>query len=217
MRSKEIESNQAGVHDRLVEHVEKHLKYPFQKPIADYSLLAFEEAQAFVSAHNGRPVIFDSCCGVGDSTRALAIESPDSIVIGVDKSAKRLSAERKSETPENMLLLQADLNDFYRLMVEASWQIAQHKVYYPNPWPKAEHLMRRWHGGPIFPYMIKLCGALEIRSNWKLYLEEFAVALKVAGHNAAIAPIKPDVPISNHEAKYLDSGHQLWCLTADLS
>ena len=72
--------------------------------------------------------------------------------------------------PRNLILMRADLNDFYRLAADAGWRLARHFILYPNPWPKSVHLKRRWHGAPVFPYMLRLGGVMELRSNWKLYL-----------------------------------------------
>ncbi|MBO6505521.1 MAG: hypothetical protein JJ850_08610 [Kordiimonadaceae bacterium] len=212
--SRAIESNQSGPHERLEEVVSKHLRTVSRRPVADHTRLAFEAMQQWLGAGNSLPIILDACCGVGDSTRNLAAQHSDHLVVGIDKSIKRLSKERAVADPSNMLLLQADLNDFYRLLVQESIQIARHYILYPNPWPKAAHLGRRWHGAPVFSDIIKVKGPLELRSNWKLYLEEFQLALKVAGIASELEPFTPETPISPFEAKYHASGQKLWRLTA---
>ena len=163
-----------------------------------------------------RPLILDACCGVGDSSRALAVLYPDHWVVGVDKSADRLSRERAGEDPENLLLIRADLNDFYRLAADAGWRPERHYILYPNPWPKPAHLKRRWHGAPVFPSLVALGGRLELRSNWRIYLEEFGEALSIAGHESRLEPFVAAKPITPFERKYRDSGHALWSLIADL-
>ncbi len=214
-KSKKIMSNQDGVHANLEKTVQRHLASRFRKPISDHTGAAFQAVAAEL-ARIDRPLILDSCCGVGDSSRALAQAFPDHWVMGVDKSNVRLSKERDGVEPENLLLVRADLNDFFRLAAEAGWRPARHYILYPNPWPKAEHLKRRWHGAPVFPYIVGLGGRLELRSNWWLYLREFAVALEVAGHRAELCPYGADEPITPFEAKYKNSGQPLWQLTADL-
>jgi tRNA G46 methylase TrmB len=213
--SRNIDTNQAGPHEGLEALVQRHLAHPFRKPIADHTQQAFEAANAAV-AGRGQPVILDSCCGVGDSSRWLAKAHPDHLIVGVDKSAKRLATERLDNEPENMLLLRADLNDFFRLVAAANWPVAKHYILYPNPWPKSTHLARRWHGAPVFPDIVKIGGALELRSNWKLYLEEFAIALKVAKVEAEVYPFEPDEYVTPFERKYHQSGQSLWQLTANL-
>jgi tRNA (guanine-N7-)-methyltransferase len=214
-KSRVIETNQSGLHERLEETVRKHLASPFLKPIADHTRHAFESVQQQVLASDA-PTILDSCCGVGDSSRNLATEFPDHLVIGVDKSDKRLSTERDEPRPENMVLVRADLNDFFRLAVEAGWQPDRHYILYPNPWPKSVHLGRRWHGAPVFPSIIELGGLLELRSNWRLYLEEFQAALKVAGHKSRLSPFEPESYLTPFEKKYHQSGQILWKLEATL-
>lgn len=212
-QSRAIESNQTGPHERLAEVVSKHLRTISKRPVADHTRRAFETMQQWLATRGSAPIILDACCGVGDSTRNLAVQFTDHLVVGVDKSIKRLSKERTAIEPSNMLLLQADLNDFYRLLVQAGVQIARHYILYPNPWPKAAHLGRRWHGAPVFSDIVKVKGPLELRSNWKLYLEEFQLALKVAGVASELQPLTPEPPISPFEAKYHASGQKLWRLT----
>ncbi|MFC3053610.1 tRNA (guanine(46)-N(7))-methyltransferase TrmB [Kordiimonas pumila] len=215
--SRNIESNQSGPHDRLVETVKKHLAHTFQKPIADHTQVVFDTLEQQL-AGDSRSLILDACCGVGDSSRHLATNYPDHLVIGIDKSNHRLSRERDGLPPENLILVRADLNDFYRLAHKAGWKPARHYILYPNPWPKSVHLGRRWHGAPVFPSIIGLGGHFEMRSNWKLYLEEFQIALTVAGYNSTLTLYNPDgLYLTPFEKKYHESGQMLWRLEAFLS
>ena len=214
-KSRIVESNQTGPHERLRETVEKHLAHPFRKPIADHTKRVFEEIEARVAIEN-RPIVFDACCGVGDSSRALAKEFPDRWVIGIDKSESRITRERTDETLENLIMARADLNDFYRLAASAGWRFDRHYILYPNPWPKSVHLGRRWHGAPVFPTIVELGGQLELRSNWKLYLEEFAIALDIAGKPSKLGQFEPKTFLTPFEKKYHDSGQQLWQLASAL-
>ena len=214
-KSNSVTSNQTGPHERLEETVRKHLKKPFLRPIADHTQQIFDQVQERL-ATNERPLVFDACCGVGDSSRILAKQFPNHWVIGIDKSASRISRERTGENPENLILERADLNDFYRLANMAGWQFDRHYILYPNPWPKATHLGRRWHGAPVFPVMLQLGGELELRSNWKLYLEEFQLALKIAGHRGLLEQFAPEIYMTPFEKKYHQSDQTLWQLTVRL-
>ncbi len=93
----------------------------------------------------------------------------------------------------------------------------RHYLLYPNPWPKSAHLKRRWHGHPVFPHLLALGGELEARSNWRLYLEELAAALALAGITASVTPVADtEETLTDFEEKYRLSGHQLWRLSATL-
>ena len=208
--SRSIVSNQPGLHEKLDEIVSKHLKAEFKKPIAAHTQAAFDEVNAKVQAFNG-PLILDSCCGVGESTANLAKRHPDALVIGIDKSSHRLEkhdVEYKQTESGQYILVQADLNDFWRLAVAANWQPTHHYLLYPNPWPKAKHIQRRWHGAAIFPFIVKLGGLLEVRSNWDIYVKEFAQALTLVGHKCHVEPYASDVAITPFERKYWASGQQ---------
>lgn len=211
--SKTIISNQDSIHEKLTEVVTRHLAHPFQKPYSQHTLDAFAAVKSAVEQHTGN-IILDACCGVGESTKNLAHKYPEALVIGVDKSGHRIERNSEFIMPDNGLLVQADLNDFYRLVAQQQWSISKHYVLYPNPWPKAKHLQRRWHGCAIFPTMIKLAPETELRSNWLIYLQEFQVALKLAGVESSITELTTSEPITPFERKYLASGQTCWQLIA---
>jgi tRNA G46 methylase TrmB len=216
--SRSIVSNQAGLHEKLDEIVNKHLQAEFKKPIATHTQTAFDEVNAKVQAFNG-PLILDSCCGVGESTANLAKRHPEALVIGIDKSSHRLDkhdVEYKQTESGQYILVQADLNDFWRLAVAANWRPTHHYLLYPNPWPKSKHIQRRWHGAAIFPFIVKLGGLLEVRSNWDIYVKEFARALELAGNPCETELFESDEAITPFERKYWASGQQSQRLVINL-
>jgi len=87
--SRVIVSNQDGLNEQLDEVVLKHLKHAFKKPYQQHTLDAFRGIEKWVE-QQGKPLIFDSCCGVGESTYHIAKAHPEAIVLGMDKSADRL-------------------------------------------------------------------------------------------------------------------------------
>ncbi|MDN2665029.1 SAM-dependent methyltransferase [Psychromonas sp. 14N.309.X.WAT.B.A12] len=218
--SRVITSNQQGLNEKLDEVVLKHLQYDFKKPYQTHTLEAFKEVEKWVE-QQGKPIIFDSCCGVGESTFHIANAHPEAIVLGMDKSADRLSKhpsdnEQVIQTLDNYRLLQVNLNDFWRLAVEAEWTLSHHYLLYPNPWPKAKHLQRRWHGSAVFPSIIKLGGKLDLRSNWFTYVEEFQRALSLANVESHIDVYRANQAITPFERKYWASGQQSLRLLSDL-
>ena len=216
--SRMIETNQPDIHEKLVDIIHKHIEHPSRKPIQAHTQQAFDEINAIVLAFTGE-VILDSCCGVGQSTRLLAKQNPDALVIGVDKSAHRINRnvdevehDDGQGKVQNYHLIRADLNDFYRLVVTANWQISQHYILYPNPWPKAKHVQRRWHGSAVFPQIIAVGQEIILRSNWRLYLEEFQLAASIFSLQGDISAINDAEPLTPFEAKYQASGQQCWQL-----
>lgn len=215
--SRVVTSNQCGPHKKLPELVKRHLSSSSQKPFSEHTLAAFEQADAWLNGWSGL-LIMDSCCGVGQSTALIASQHPDARVIGVDKSALRTGKHQRGYAAEqpNYLILRADLNDFWRLAHQAGWQLHKHYLLYPNPWPKSMHIKRRWHGGAAFADILKLGGQLTVRSNWALYVEEFALALDIAGVKSSPQPYHAEQPMTPFERKYQESGQQSWQLVADL-
>lgn len=216
-RSRIITSSQPGPHHDLARRVERALTHPLRKPLAQHTLDAFAAAEAWRAERAEAPLILDACCGVGMSTRRLAEAHPECAVIGVDRSADRLSREHGAP-PDNALLVRADLVDFWRLALAAGWRPVRHYLLYPNPYPKPTHLKMRWQGHPVFPAILALGGRLELRSNWRLYVEEFSLALEQA--TGVAAPVEAHDPegdfLTHFERKYHLSGQPLWKMVAEL-
>lgn len=155
-------------------------------------------------------MILDSCCGTGMSTRLLAESHPSSLIIGVDQSSHRLE-KFSGERLDNSVLLQANCEDVWRLCVENNIAFDEHYILYPNPYPKSVHLKRRWHGHPVFPFLKPLAKKTILRSNWKLYLDEFAYAWDVlTGKYFEVTEVDTRNPMTLFEKKYSASGQKLY-------
>ena len=215
--SRPVASSQASPHESLRACLARHAQERFGKPIADHNRYAFERVERVASTAL-LPLILDSGCGTGDSSRALARRYPDHLVVGVDRSADRLG-RRRNGTPTNCVLARADLIDFWRLAREAGWRLSRHYLLYPNPEPKARHLKRRFHAHPVFPDFVALGGQIESRSNWQIYLQELAIALDFHGRETRLRTLgEQERPLTLFERKYQASGQTLWQLeTVDAS
>ncbi len=215
--SRTITTNQLGPHEKLKDLVERHLANDSQKPFNQHTLEAFEQVSKWRSSGQDKPLILDSCCGVGESTAKIAASHPEALVVGLDKSALRTQKHgHYSIQADNYVVVRADVNDFWRLAVQDGWQLAKHFLLYPNPYPKSAHVQRRWHACAAFKSFIELGGAIEVRSNWQIYIEEFALALGYAGISAQWEPYQSDQPDTPFERKYWASGQSSYRVCAQL-
>lgn len=205
--SQPVRSNQLQVHPQLPVLVQRHLSSDYMRPVADHSEQAFQHLH--VAMAEPRPLVLDSFCGTGQSTAILARRHPDHLVVGIDRSAHRLARHPGGED-DNYLLLQADCEDIWQLLLQHGLRPQYHYLLYPNPWPKGKHLGRRVHGSGAFSRLLALGGQVEVRSNWQLYVEEFGLAMHLAGHPGVVCELPEQQPISLFERKYRQSGHQLW-------
>lgn len=213
--SRPVSSNQQHLHPKLAEVVRRHLQTTHRGEMAAHNIQAYGRLSAALSA-TPRPLVLDSFCGTGHSTAALAERHPDHLIVGIDKSARRLAKHPRS-LRDNYLLLQADCEDIWALLAGDGVRPDYHYMLYPNPWPKAAHLQRRIHGHPSFPLLLTLGGTLELRSNWQIYVEEFGCAMHLAGHRGRVLRVADTgADLSLFEQKYRNSGHKLWSYTASV-
>jgi tRNA (guanine-N7-)-methyltransferase len=209
-----VTSNQQGLHPRLEEVVARHIQHPWQQPIREHNQRTFD--CYFPELVSGEFII-DAGCGTGQSSLWLADRYPDKLVLGIDRSDHRLTRKKQS-LPSNLRFIRADLEDWWRLTQAASLQAFKQTIFYPNPYPKASQLQRRWHAHPVFSALLA-CGAdIEIRSNWETYIREASVSLALhRGDEDRTAVTTPsDVPITAFETKYLESGQALYQLTTGM-
>ena len=247
MSARAVTSNQEDIYKHLEEVVRKYATTSFLRPIADHTREAFEKACEFVkrfyrvdcrdsnleSRNDVLTLVLDSGCGTGESTIHLARKFPNVPVIGIDKSAERLTKAGNEhqlkcavagslEVPANVFWVRAELLDFWRLALEkvnaGEWKILHHALYYPNPWPKESEATRRFHLHPIFPTLLRLSPVTELRTNWEIYAREFEKAARVAGDSLSLnldvecASFNPENPETAFERKYQAAGQKLYKL-----
>ena len=220
--SRPVFSSQTGVHQRLDTVLQRHRERLWQAPLHGPSEQAFAQLEQWRSQQGcTQPLVLDSGCGTGLSTQRLAARHPDALIIGIDQSAARLRRVGAHEQPRasgRVLWVRAELATIWRLARAADWPLQHHYLLYPNPWPKPAHLQRRWHAHPVFGTLLALGGRLELRSNWQIYVLEFARALERLGQ--APEPMQTYLPagqpLTPFEEKYAASGHDLWRLRCQL-
>ena len=213
--SHSVSSCQTSKHKNLSSIVRRHLATEYKQPFHNFNVQIFKQIELIKNIYHA-PVILDSGCGTGESTRLIAREFPSSLVIGIDKSLHRLRRSGIDENngfihTDNYILARTNIVDFWRLAADASWQLQKHFIFFPNPWPKPAHLRRRWHAHPVFPFLLSLGGYLELRTNWKIYAQEFSAAISVVTDQTVISESYiPVSTISPFEKKYLTSKHVLY-------
>jgi tRNA (guanine-N7-)-methyltransferase len=213
MNSSPVQSSQTSIHPDLKRIVHKHAETTYLRPIPDFSRAVFEEILRTIDSMPLENVILDSCCGTGESTAYLASAYPHCYVVGLDKSALR-TKKHIAQEPSNYGIWRANVEDVWRLLgeycTEKGGVMKRHYCLYPNPYPKPHHILRRWHGHPLFAQMLCLATRTEIRTNWRVYAEEFAYAASLLDYTASLEEIIPETPISAFERKYHASKHTLY-------
>lgn len=217
-QAREITTSQQAISDKLEALVAKYQVAKNQRPISEHTQRAFDEAKEWLAGHT-EPLILDSCCGVGESTAKIANANPNTRVIGLDKSVARLNKHSHyAEERQNYIVVRADVNDFWRLARNAKWVLDKHFLLYPNPYPKPAQVQKRWHASAVMPDLVALGGELEVRSNWSLYLKEFAFALDAYNKASKIIEVNSLGAITTpFERKYIESGQSCWKLMSNLS
>jgi tRNA G46 methylase TrmB len=210
------------LHDTVRKNVENFNKFRASRSLHYHSvnMEAFETAVKFVDDFYARKgvvtekrVIIDSGCGQGVSSEFISNLYGDLPCIGIDRAQSRLKSNKsfekvstageKSSRKDNLLLLRADLIDFWLMVVDkADWIIEKHFIFHPNPSPKHKDLRQRFYGkikrlhcirgfmndshvsffcvaNAIFPIFPLLGGDIYLRSNWRTYTQEFRASFEI--------------------------------------
>ena len=213
MNSRKISDAQREISSQLEHIVERYQQNIYRREPAQYAIQELDRVEKKLSPN--QKLILDSCCGVGESSFHLAQQFPDSLVLGVDKSASRLSRknEFKRNLPENLIYIKGNIIDFWQLLDNPKWHSRMQKIclFYPNPYPKSTDLKKRWHAHPVSKHLFRIPCAIELRTNWRIYFEEFAKVSWLYGRKPdQKSLIDENFPISPFEKKYSLSGHELF-------
>lgn len=168
------------------------------------SARAEAQAQTLIDqiTSNPKPLILDSGCGKGLSSRRLAQYYQQHWVVAIDQSAHRLQC-LDEDLPANLLVIRENCIDFWPCLAPLHKHIVMHNLFYPNPWPKKKQEQRRWYAHPIMPYLCNLSPLTCIRSNWLFYLQSFAVVAEQLGHHTYIKTLdSSELGWSHFEIKY---------------
>jgi len=205
-----ISTTQTTVHEKLDALVQRYRKAENLRPVSEHTRAAFDQVNQWLGNWSG-DIIIDSCCGVGESTARLGAANPEAKVIGLDKSQSRLDKHQHYQcNSENYAVFRADVIDFWRLIRQHQWRIQQHYLLYPNPYPKPAQVQKRWHGSAAFVDLMAMTPNITVRSNWLVYLLEFAQAAKHYDVTANIQQVPDDEAFTPFERKYLASGQICW-------
>ena len=210
--SQRVSTNQTGPNPKLKQILGDKSPYIAYYPV---SLNVLEICQKIKKEQekNDWGLLLDSGCGTGDSTINIAKSNPDCLVLGIDKSSKRLKQAQQKIKPENVRFITANLVEFWIGLKLVNVSIAANFILYPNPWPKQKHLKKRWHAHPVMPLLPMISKYIELRTNWRVYAEEFCGSLtQLTGSEITVEKIHPNKPISAFEEKYVYSNHELFRL-----
>lgn len=139
-----------------------------------------------------------------DRSSRSSLEKNDTAVLPAGVAGE---GELVQRVASNVWLVRAELTDFWRLLIQDNNNttsnsinnedddedsksgllrlvVLKHYLLYPNPYPKPMRLKQRWYAHPAFPLLFQLTpkevqSKTVVRSNWELYLNEFATAATV--------------------------------------
>ncbi len=211
--SKTVTSQQVTINDKLDRLALRYREEKHLKPIHAHSQAAFADMSSWLDDWTG-PLILDACCGVGESSARLAAWYPQARIIAIDKSQARLAKHGYyASQASNYRVFRADILDMLALMVTAGWHFHAQYWWYPNPYPNKHQVQKRWHASPAMPLLMALGGEIEVRSNWRIYLQEFAYVASYYGRVGDITEVESANPVTPFERKYIASGQPCWKLS----
>ena len=172
------------------------------------------------------PIDLEIGCGVGLHPILYATKNPGRVLIAIEHTKTRFSKfrNRLQHHPhiKNIIPIHEDA------VLWVSKILLEHSVdkiflLYPNPYPKARHLNKRWYAMPFMSCLLsklKIQGTLTIATNEKFYGEgafEYFTSyweLELKDREVIQKKTHPEyAPRSHFEKKYFERGDNLYRLT----
>ncbi len=216
--SRFIQSDQNEIHPSLFSNLERVVSSDFKKPVPNEVTIFLQEIELKIQKLKLKGLILDACCGVGLSAYKLAEKYDDYLVLGIDKSTDRIERKNffKKSMPSNCVLARFSIIDIWiSLSKKNTINVYKQYLLYPNPYPKKKHLKLRWYGMPAIKFLFESSTRLEVRSNWKQYLQDFILVAEKFLFEGEIRKLNINDSqdcLTLFEKKYFESGHELYTL-----
>ncbi len=160
---------------------------------------------------NEHPVEFEIGPGRGDVLLALASAAPDTNFFAVERAAgdtAAIMAKAAARGLTNVRVIAGDARCVVaHLVAEAS--VAVYHIYFPDPWPKRRHRMRRLADPDFAGGLVRTLvpgGAVHLASDLRPVVDELTAVLAAAGLSQIDAAEPPGRPTTAYERKYGQAG-----------
>lgn len=164
------------------------------------------------------PLVVDIGFGMGESTAALATAHPELDLLAVDIHTPGFVALARAlhdAHATNVRIVAADALDVLTWMV-APASLAQVRVSFPDPWPKASQRHRRLVDGSFATLVasrLEPGGTLHLATDWPDYAEQMLEVLRacdaLTNVHEAWAPRDPERPCTRYEQRGIDAGRPI--------
>ncbi len=123
------------------------------------------------------PLVLEIGFGMGEATAALAAAEPDRDVLAVDVHTPGVGAllgELGRRKLTNVRLLTGDAVPLLQTMLLPG-QLAEIRIFFPDPWPKSRHAKRRLMAPPFVRLAgsgLRAGGRLHLATDWGPYADQ---------------------------------------------
>ena len=163
-------------------------------------------------------VVMEIGFGMGDATAQMAAASPRRTWIAVDihtPGIAHLSRVLDTEGIGNVRICVDDALDVLTSHVPQSSLVAIH-VFFPDPWPKARHHIRRLVQQPFLDLAANALaprGVLHVATDWDDYAQQMQEA--IGAHPAFRGTDPPPRPVTKYERTGLAAGRSITDIAAE--
>ena len=166
------------------------------------------------------PLVLEIGSGMGEATAAMAAADPDRNVLAVEVHTPGVGALlRRLEELDltNVRVTEADGLDV--LISLASGSLAEVRVFFPDPWPKARHHKRRLVTAAFADLVadrLSLDGRLHLATDSRSYAEQARSVLATHRLLELTSTDRGSRPVTRFEQQGLDAGRPPYDLVARL-
>lgn len=156
-----------------------------------------------------RPLVLEIGFGMGEATALMAAAAPEVELLAVEVHPAGIAALlRRLEDAElsNVRVVDGDAVPVLAALPERS--LAEVRIFFPDPWPKARHAKRRLFR-PSFAELVasrlERTGILHLATDWPAYAEHALESL-AERFSCQVVPRPENRPMTGYERRALTAG-----------
>ncbi len=160
------------------------------------------------------PLVLEIGSGTGEATAAMAAADPSRDLLAVEVHTPGVATLLRRVEQDGLRNVRVAEGDGVQVLSDAlaPGSLAEVRVFFPDPWPKAKHAKRRLVT-PAFAALVadrlRPGGRLHVATDWASYAEQVLEVVRASTDLQVVSHDRGDRPLTRFERRGLAAGRRI--------